>query len=150
MAEITPTAEQRYRFGVQAAQAGDLETAAAEFREALALDPDHAEAHYKLGWVLGSLGDLEQALVEFRQVLHLNPDHVEANHNLGAMLLQKAQVEAEESGELAFSLLQEAQAAFKAVLEVEPYDQRAYALLSLIQKAIQRYESTATEAGSAP
>jgi len=148
MTETAYTAEQRYQFGVQAAQAGDLETAAAEFRGALEIDPHHAEAHYKLGWVLGSFGDLDQALAEFRQTLQINPEHVEANHNLGALLLQKAQVEATESGELALDLMQEAKAAFKAVLTVEPYDQRAYALLSLIQKAIQRYEMT--ETGSPP
>ena len=149
MTETVYTAEDRYRFGVAAAQAGDLETAAEEFRDALALDPDHAEARYKLGWVLGSQGDVEQALGEFRQVIQAHPNHVEAHHNLGAMLLQKAQLEAGESGSLQISLLEEAKAAFKSILEVDPYDQRAYALLSLIQKAIRRHQEAEAAEGSA-
>lgn len=139
MTETPYTAETHYRFGVQAAQADDLEAAASEFRAALSLEPNHAEAHYKLGWVLGSQGDIQQALAELRQAIRLRPDHIEAHHNLGALLLQKAQLDAGESGVMEIGLLEEAKAAFEAVLQVESYDQRAYALLSLVRKAIQRY-----------
>lgn len=134
------TAEDHYRFGIQAAQARDLETAKHEFSTALGLDPDHVEARYKLGWVYGSQGELALALSEFQRVIELDPAHVEAHHNLGALLLQQAAQQAGAGGTLDLAVLQEAQAAFEAILKVEPYDQRAFALLRLIQNALQRYQ----------
>ena len=66
---------------------GRHEQAAAEFRRALALDPDHAEAHYRLGDALIKTGRTEEGAAELARALKRNPRHTRALDKLGGVLL---------------------------------------------------------------
>jgi tetratricopeptide (TPR) repeat protein len=59
---------------------------AAEFREAIKLQPDFAEAQNNLGLVLTQTGDDEGAAQAFREAERLSPKWAEPTANLGALL----------------------------------------------------------------
>lgn len=62
--------------------------AAAEFREAIRLDPQYAEAFNNLGITLAEQGELEVAADAFRQAVRLDPQDAESQSNLGHALLE--------------------------------------------------------------
>ncbi len=137
------TSTDHYQLGLAAVQAGDFKTAMQELRTAVAQNPEFWEARYKLGWVLASQGFIDPAITELKIIVEHDPTHLEAHYNLGALLVQKAQLETsaddQANDQIDLSLLQEAQQAFQTVLKLQPYDQKAYAFMSIIQTAIQRY-----------
>jgi len=57
--------------------------AEAEYRRAIALDPDYASAFHNLGNTLVSLGRFEAAIATFRRVVELEPGHPQAHKALG-------------------------------------------------------------------
>jgi Flp pilus assembly protein TadD len=63
-----------------------LSRAAGLFREALAIDPEHALAHSNLGYALGKLGDLDGAISAFRAAVAVDPQFAMAHSNLGGKL----------------------------------------------------------------
>jgi Flp pilus assembly protein TadD len=71
---------------------GQLDSAIAEFREALALDPDSADTHWHLGAALAEAGALKEAEEHLRTSVQRDPNNVEAKHDLetvGALLRQR-------------------------------------------------------------
>ena len=72
---------------------GDLDAAAASFREALRLRPDLAEASNNLGSILQQQGRLIEAEPYLRQALRLMPDSADVAFNLGLLLWKVHQVE---------------------------------------------------------
>jgi tetratricopeptide (TPR) repeat protein len=143
-----PIHPEGYQEGIQAVQAGDLERALQAFRQVLASEPTHIEARYKLAWVLGMSGYLDPALTELEQVLAVDPNHREAHYNRGALLLQKAQLEAGMDGQMDIPTLQQAAIAFQSVMQLDPSDQRAYAFLNLVKRAIRNYQKDAAAASN--
>jgi len=69
--------------GRKGASSGEV---AAEFREAIRLQPDFAEAHNNLGLVLIQSGDDDGGIAALREAVRVRPDHAEAHANLGAAL----------------------------------------------------------------
>jgi tetratricopeptide (TPR) repeat protein len=65
---------------------GDLTAAAALWREALALDPDHVEAHIRLGEILAGAGEGGEALDHFRRAVAADPGSAPAYCALGRAL----------------------------------------------------------------
>ncbi len=65
--------------------AGELEAAAASYRQALALRPDIPAALNNLGMALRGLGRLDEAMACYRRALALAPDFPEAHNNLGLL-----------------------------------------------------------------
>lgn len=74
------------RSGVEAAQSGDLDQAAAAFRKAVEVDPTDAEAWDSLGVVLVRTGDEARGVEAFRRALRVAPGHPEAHRNLAVVL----------------------------------------------------------------
>ena len=72
--------------GVASDDAGDPESAIAEFRKALALAPDFPVAHYNLGRVLMLRNKVEEAIGEFHTAIRLAPNDARSYHNLGYAL----------------------------------------------------------------
>ena len=66
----------------------DYESAAAEFREAIRLEPGGAEFHYNFANALRGQGNHKEATAELREAIRLKPDHAEAHCNLGDLLRQ--------------------------------------------------------------
>jgi tetratricopeptide (TPR) repeat protein len=71
-----------------------LEEAAAEYRRALALRPDHAEAHCNLGTVLWKQRKLDEAAARLRHALALSPDYADAQFNLARVLYERGSFDA--------------------------------------------------------
>ena len=61
---------------------GDLNTAIADFRSALALKPNLIEARANLGAALAAAGQLDAAIAEDSQVLELSPQNDAVRMNL--------------------------------------------------------------------
>lgn len=73
--------------------AGDLDAAIREYREALPLRPQYAELRYNLGNALYDRGDLDEAAAEYREALRLNPAYPDAHYNLANVLGDKGDVD---------------------------------------------------------
>jgi Flp pilus assembly protein TadD len=85
--ELEPAnAEFHYNLGVAFQTLGQIDEAAASYRQALRLQPHRAEAHNNLGHALLVRGRFEDALACFEQALRLRPDYPEAHHNRGNTL----------------------------------------------------------------
>lgn len=81
-------AKSRLEAGNALVELGRFAQAAAEFREAVRLDPDYAEAYNNLGIALAEQGDMAPAVEAFRQAVRLDPANAESQSNLGSAVLQ--------------------------------------------------------------
>ncbi len=84
----------RCSLGVAYAQAGDLDAAIEQYRDAIRHCPTWAEGHSRLGDALFDKGDVEEALAECREAVRLEPDSAHARHNLAYVLKGTGQSEA--------------------------------------------------------
>lgn len=66
-----------------------LEMAEAEYREAIAADPDHAEAHLELGLALADMGRAQEGLRELETAVRLAPEDPLARHELASLLMDE-------------------------------------------------------------
>ena len=71
--EFINDAEEHYNEGVRHYQAGDLEEAVGEYRQAVAIDPNYAEAYLNLGVIYKIRGDFEGAQGYFEKAMSLDP-----------------------------------------------------------------------------
>ncbi len=69
----------------QAQQAREPGTAAALYRQGLALCPDDDVAHYELGKILKTMGRSQEAQQEFEAALKINPNFHDAKRQLEAI-----------------------------------------------------------------
>ena len=76
------TAAEHFRKGIEAAQLGFPDRAAAEFEEAAYLEPDNAEVQFNLGTAYLSMGEFEQAIVNLSRAVELKPDMPDGWGNL--------------------------------------------------------------------
>ena len=81
--------------GVWFAQKGDLNCAAAAFKQALRLEPRLAEAHFDLGLVRQSQQQAAAAISEFRLALQYDPALLQAHCALGSSLSDPSEAEVE-------------------------------------------------------
>ena len=102
--------------GKQALEAKRYEEAAAEFRKAIAANPESVPAHVNLGATLTQLGDLKGAAEEFEKTLLIDPNNTNAHYNLAILLAN------ENNHERAIVHL-------KTVLTINPNDLGARSLL---------------------
>jgi tetratricopeptide (TPR) repeat protein len=80
--------EAHYFAGVAARAAADYETAAAELRKALALEPRNVNALAQLGFVLLERGQMAEAESVLQRALSINNKHFYANYDLGRLLVR--------------------------------------------------------------
>jgi Flp pilus assembly protein TadD len=66
-----------------------LEMAEAEYREAIAADPEHAEAHLELGLALADMGKAEEGLAELAIAVRLAPEDPMARQELASLLMDE-------------------------------------------------------------
>jgi Flp pilus assembly protein TadD len=65
------------------------EMAIAEYREAIALDPEYPEAHLNLGLTLADQGNTEEARRALERAIELDPKDPYPRHELAAMLMDE-------------------------------------------------------------
>ena len=97
----TPPARVYDAIGTWFAGKGDLNCAAAAFKQALRLEPRLAEAHFDLGLVRQSQQQPAAAIGEFRLAIEDDPALLEAHCALGSVLSDPSKAEAEFSKALA-------------------------------------------------
>jgi len=81
-----------YRLGrtlLSRAQERDIQAAADEFTQELAIDPTNANAAYELGEICRKAGQLRQAAQYFRQALKYYPDFEQARIAVAAVLISE-------------------------------------------------------------
>jgi predicted O-linked N-acetylglucosamine transferase (SPINDLY family) len=75
--------------GVVELERGNPAEAERYFREALAVDPNHALAIGNLGTTLSALGHYADAIACYERAIALKPDYVDARANLGQLVLSR-------------------------------------------------------------
>jgi tetratricopeptide (TPR) repeat protein len=95
------------RWGDEAYQRGDLQTAEACFRHVLNARPNYADVRNRLGVVLTALGRDEEAIDQFISAVRINPRYVEAHINLAIAYYELGYAE-------------QAKAHYQQVLEIDP------------------------------
>ncbi len=133
--------------GVAYKEAGQLDEAVREYKNALEIKPDYGAAHNNLGIIHYLQGRMDEAAREYRKALELNPALAIAYNNLGviyfkqgrikeaageykeALRLNPALSEAHENLGVAYKelgLMDEAAKEFKEVLRLNPESTRAH------------------------
>lgn len=79
--------------GIQALEQGDLATAASQFRQGLALDPNDASLHHRLGTALLLAGDAKSGREELETALRLAPNLARAHYSLAVLFVASGQFE---------------------------------------------------------
>jgi Flp pilus assembly protein TadD len=92
---------------------GRPEAAAAQYEEALRLQPDFPEARNNLGTLLSAEGRYPAAIAQFREALRVDPGYAKAHNNLGIALFHSGQPAA-------------ARAEYEAVLRAFPDSDEAH------------------------
>jgi tetratricopeptide (TPR) repeat protein len=95
------------RWGDEAYQRGDLQTAEACFRHVLNARPNYADVRNRLGVVLTAQGRDEEAIDQFITAIRINPRYVEAHINLAIAYYELGYTE-------------QAKAHYQQVLEYDP------------------------------
>lgn len=83
--------------GVNAFRQGQFAAAEADFRRAVAAQPEDPDAHLNLGSALVQLGRVDEARKEYDEAIRLAPDKARARFNLGTLLASQS----DDSGALA-------------------------------------------------
>ena len=117
--------EARLHFDRANALSGEQRYAEAEreFRDVVALRPDHAEAHYRLGVTLQDQHSLDEAAGSYRNAIAVRPDHIQAHNNLGVVLQLQEKFE-------------EGVASFRRAVELHPDFDEPYLNLGRLQAAL--------------
>jgi len=95
--ESGATARDYFVRGTILAKRGNLRGAEADFRKAIALDPDYDSAHSELGLALEDQGRRDEAIAEYKKAIELDPQRAEAYVNLGSSLGSKGDLAAAEA-----------------------------------------------------
>lgn len=70
-------------------ETGDVDGAAEQYRQAIALQPDYYQAHNNLANILMAQGKVDEAIAHWRKALEVNPDYMTAQQNLTRALRSK-------------------------------------------------------------
>ena len=78
-----------WRSGMALMDAGDLKSAGARFREALAINPRNSKAHITLGNTLEAAGNDDEAMTHYTEAARLDPSSADAHVNAGNIFLKR-------------------------------------------------------------
>ncbi len=77
--------------GIQAHNAGSLDTALELYRQVLQKEPGHHQAHYNIGQIYNARNQNTEARREYEAALRTDPNFLNARLNLGVMLYRERQ-----------------------------------------------------------
>src|SRR6516164_5953875 len=72
---------------------GKLDEAVAQYRQALAVNPNYVEAYNNLGNALKQQGKLDEAVAQYQRALALRPNLADAHNNLGTALAEQGKLD---------------------------------------------------------
>ncbi|UCG80800.1 MAG: tetratricopeptide repeat protein [Desulfobacterales bacterium] len=113
------TAEEWFKKGNEAAEAGDYEKAIRCFERTIALDPMHLSGYRNIGCVYGMRGMWDEAIEPFKKALAINPNDAHIRHNLGFCWYKKG-------------ILDEAIAEFEKAIALDSEFRDAYHNLAVV------------------
>lgn len=139
--------------GLELFSKNKFEQAVKEYNEAIRALPSLAAAHNNMGSAFFAMGRFEEAAASFLQAAQLDPKYAQAHFNLALAYIKLGRErEANDSlvnasrayldtGEahLREGRLQEAEASFKALLQIDPDDPPAHLKLGLVYNAAGRH-----------
>ena len=114
---VIPLADTLYQGGSAFYSMGEMESAIAQLRQALQVNPNHLKARLLLGTIYREQGQLEEAVTEFEAAYRY--DEVEGRYELVRTLLAYGEALGRQGNE------DEALKAYDRVLEVSPREQMA-------------------------
>jgi len=79
--------------GVAYYHKGDLDSALADYNEAIRLDPNYERAYDDRGNVYRRKGDLDRALADYNEAIHLDPKYAAAYDNRGSLYFERGDLE---------------------------------------------------------
>ena len=132
-----PSAQELAERAVQFAQHGDLKSAEAELKKAVALSPSDPALLTSLGGILAMEGDLEQANIYLGKAVKLNPQDSASRRNLAANQWQLGK-------------LKEAHENLDRLIRVNSQDKVAIFLLGMVCEKERNYPRSATLLESVP
>ncbi len=159
LAVTLEAAESQFLLGNSLLERGQADAAAAHYRRAVELKPDHAEAYCNLGNALLTLGRLDEATANYRQVLKIKPDNAATHFNLANIFMETGRFDRAESTyrralqinpdfpeahtNLAYTLkemgrLKDAETHFRQVVRLKPDSAEAHYNLGIILYALSR------------
>ena len=83
IAETKGEATRHNNRGLNYYKQGKLDTAIAEFKKALEINPGLIEARNNLGNAYHDQGNLTDAIAEYQKAIEINPNDAETHYNLG-------------------------------------------------------------------
>ncbi len=165
--QIHAEANDHWRIGFDLAEAKrDYDGGIAEYRKAIALDPDNSVAHFWLGYALAREGNYDEAISEYRRVLALDPRNPSGHMRLGNALAAKGDyegaiaeyrkaiaLEPSQPGahnDLGYALLRKgdhhgAIAEYRMAVSLEPDDAQAHYNLGVALEQSEDYDRAITE-----
>jgi tetratricopeptide (TPR) repeat protein len=87
------TPQELVQAGLEKQRAGDLEGAAADYRQFLRIHPEATAIHSNLGAALAGSGQFEEAITEYKIALRQSPTLVEARLNLALCYYKMGRIE---------------------------------------------------------
>ena len=136
-ADQTAQAEAHANKGLELAQAGKLDAAEAELRQALALAPSDPGYLSNLGTVLAMEKKLEQSTIFFEQALRIDPAGLTTRRYLAANLWQ-------------LHRFPEAKRNLQIILKQAPNDKPTLLLLGMVAENMKDYPAAASALGAVP
>jgi tetratricopeptide (TPR) repeat protein len=137
VSEATVRSASLYNLGrVFSDRPGELETAAAYYRSAIALEPNYALAHNNLGTVLQRQGHLPEAIVALRRATELRPERGEYHYNLAGALAASGDSDA-------------AIAVYQRAIALQPGDAHARKNLGVVRQQRGEYAEAVREYAAA-
>ncbi len=126
-----------FNLGVTLARLGETDAAMATFENLLELHPRHLRGRFNLATLLQARGDNRGALRHWCHLTDSPPPASQTTADAGALLHAHLAAAWSHRGECALrlNLLNQAQASFRKVIELEPADARAWTNLGIAQAA---------------
>ena len=122
-----------YNYGRYLEDAGDVETAAHQYRAAIEILPEHAASHNNLGAIIARDGDYNEASQHFAHAFASDPDNVMIGINYATVLVELGELDA------AYAVVQQ-------VVKRNPGDPRALHVSAWISQSIAEREAAKLDA----
>ena len=123
--EMPSSAQVAKEIAIEALQNGDVDSAIAELKKTLSMNPDYPDLHNLLGIALSNKGMIDDAILEFKTALKIHPDYLKARLNLALSYYEKGAIE-------------ETVENLKLVLKLDPGNELAINLMDEVESALKR------------